>query len=665
MRIHLKYIIISAFLLSAAGAWGQKSDIDSLQNLLNKSHDTGRVSITFQIGRSYWFRRNIPVATTYLLEAIKLSDQWKYYPYQINAINLLANAKLKLQQYDSAFYYLQLAIRKGKQRKDTVFLPVLYETYHNAYYELGDYKTSLQYALMAAEGYEVSEDPAIKNQAKFAFIAAGRIFRELGQYDKAIYYFEKAYDKAKQSSKILSVINALLNIATVYTLENKLEESKKIYDTVIVLDKDYLNHENSMYAHEGLGQIEIQQKNYNEAIKHFKKALKYAEEKSLINHRNNLLTGLGKALFLRRDYAEAESILTQSLGLSNAANDLKNIQASYAVLSQLKKEQGNYDQALRYFELSQQYKDSLINTERFRITNNLETLYRTQYKENQILQLQSENANDKVVLLRRKQMLFIAGGVLMLISFTFILYYRNNLHKQLVVRKEQQIQSEKINSLEKESKVIAMQSLVEGQEAERSRVARDIHDSLGSLLSIVKLRLSVLKKDHPQLAQNDMFVSTLEILDETLPELRRITHNLAPEVLTKIGLKEAILEFCSKIKTANSLHVTVQLYGLEERLKPTIESSLFRIVQELLQNVLKHSGASEVILQINVREEHLTLTIEDNGQGFDVNELKNRQSLGLAAIENRAISLNGFFYIDSQKNVGTTATVEIPLPVAS
>jgi signal transduction histidine kinase len=451
----------------------------------------------------------------------------------------------------------------------------------------------------------------------------------------------------------------------VYTLENKLEESKKIYDTVIVLDKDYLNHENSMYAHEGLGQIEIQQKNYNEAIKHFKKALKYAEEKSLINHRNNLLTGLGKALFLRRDYAEAESILTQSLGLSNAANDLKNIQASYAVLSQLKKEQGNYDQALRYFELSQQYKDSLINTERFRITNNLETLYRTQYKENQILQLQSENANDKVVLLRRKQMLFIAGGVLMLISFTFILYYRNNLHKQLVVRKEQQIQSEKINSLEKESKVIAMQSLVEGQEAERSRVARDIHDSLGSLLSIVKLRLSVLKKDHPQLAQNDMFVSTLEILDETLPELRRITHNLAPEVLTKIGLKEAILEFCSKIKTANSLHVTVQLYGLEERLKPTIESSLFRIVQELLQNVLKHSGASEVILQINVREEHLTLTIEDNGQGFDVNELKNRQSLGLAAIENRAISLNGFFYIDSQKNVGTTATVEIPLPVAS
>lgn len=665
MQAICKYIVVWFCLQFTSAFLFAQSKIDSLKTaLVQSTNDTDRLIQTFEIGEQYWFMRNVPAAVSYLRQAVQMAETYNYYPHQINALNLLANSKLKLEQYDSVFYYLQTAVTKAAQRKDTAFLPLVYETYHHVYYQLGDYNTALHYALQSADGYERSNNPAINRQAIFAYISVGQVFRQLGQLDKALHYFEKALASGQKAAQPAYNSDALLNIANVYETQGRLRQAQQLYDSVIRLDKEHYNHESSLFAYAGLGQIALQQKKYAESATYLKTALKYAQEANQEFYIDDLLAQLGKASFLAKDTG-ATGYFNEAVKLATESKDMRSLYTTYSYLAEMEKMHGDFKKSLAYQEVSQQYKDSLITAEKVRFTNNLEVLHRTQQKEAQIQQLQASQANTQLTLLQRNRLLWIAGSLLLVVLVFFVLYYRNSRHKQLLVQQQQQLQTEKIKALESESKLEALQNLVKGQEMERTRIARDLHDSVGSLLSIILFRFSSLRGRFGALQQNELFESTVQLADETLREVRRISHNLAPEALIKLGLKEAILEFCSKAQAHASLKFTVQLYGLEERLPLVLETNLFAMVQELLQNVIKHSQASEVIVQINRIDNQLTLTVEDNGTGFDVAALHQTKSLGLTAIRNRVLSLNGDFTLDSAAGVGTTAIITIPVRTAA
>jgi signal transduction histidine kinase len=199
--------------------------------------------------------------------------------------------------------------------------------------------------------------------------------------------------------------------------------------------------------------------------------------------------------------------------------------------------------------------------------------------------------------------------------------------------------------------------MVNGQETERNRIAKDLHDGLGGLFSTIKMQLSTLKHEEKSLETNELFQKSYELVDNASVEVRRIAHNMMPEVLIKLGLVQAIQELCNSINAGKLISVSMQSYGMEQRLNASTEMMLFRIVQELLNNIIKHAYASEAIIQFNRDGQRLSVTVEDNGRGFNLAD-NNGKKAGLESVKSRVNFLNGNLSIDSEKEIGTTVLMD-------
>lgn len=212
----------------------------------------------------------------------------------------------------------------------------------------------------------------------------------------------------------------------------------------------------------------------------------------------------------------------------------------------------------------------------------------------------------------------------------------------------------------KESKYAALSSLLEGQEQERKRLAREIHDGIGPTLSTLKMNLANIQGDIENIdaTLDQKFQRSYQMIDEAADELRTISHNLMPKVLSDFGLVEAIDSLCDKIDEAG-LRVEFISIGLEERLNKVSELGLYRITQELINNTLKYGQAKKITVQLIKRDTGIRLMYEDNGKGFDHKSIS--KGLGIMNIENRAKALAGRVIFDSQPSQGMTCIVDVPL----
>jgi signal transduction histidine kinase len=224
---------------------------------------------------------------------------------------------------------------------------------------------------------------------------------------------------------------------------------------------------------------------------------------------------------------------------------------------------------------------------------------------------------------------------------------------------DQKLKEQRITELEQERKLVAAQSVLKGQEAERSRLARDLHDGVGGLLSGVKLSMSNMKGNVFLSEENaHSFENVISQLDQSIAELRRVSHNMMPEALIKYGLKEALENYCENINVSGKIKVQLQTYGMEQRMEQSSEIIIYRMIQELLNNVIKHADARNVLIQLVREEDHFNLTVEDDGKGFDTKENENKTGAGLANITARAAYLNGNVDIVSKKGEGTSVNIE-------
>lgn len=202
-----------------------------------------------------------------------------------------------------------------------------------------------------------------------------------------------------------------------------------------------------------------------------------------------------------------------------------------------------------------------------------------------------------------------------------------------------------------------LQQLIDMQESERKRIAGDLHDSLGSLLSGIKLRFHGIKARSRQ-EQDLLHREMLAQLDEAVEEVRRIAHNMSPVSLRRFGLPNTLQSLIEQINASEQLEAELQMLGLEERLPEQFELTLYRICQELVQNVLKHAKCSKLHLQIILHPDTLNLLVEDNGQGMDISQVK--PGFGFAAIQAKVKLLKGNFSIESHPGKGCMAIVDIP-----
>jgi two-component system, NarL family, sensor kinase len=202
---------------------------------------------------------------------------------------------------------------------------------------------------------------------------------------------------------------------------------------------------------------------------------------------------------------------------------------------------------------------------------------------------------------------------------------------------------------------------VKGEEQERIRLAKDLHDGLGGMLSGIKYSFTTMKGNLIMTPENQQaFERSMDMLDSSIREMRRVAHNMMPEALVRFGLDTALNDFCNDINQSGALKINYQSIGMEGvSIDQTTAITLYRIVQELINNTMKHAKATTAIVQLTKSGGQLSVTVEDDGKGFDINLLKTNKGIGWTNIQNRVEFLKGKLDIRSKDGEGTSVQIEL------
>ena len=322
---------------------------------------------------------------------------------------------------------------------------------------------------------------------------------------------------------------------------------------------------------------------------------------------------------------------------------------------------GDFKKASLYNEKHIVLRDSIDN--KFRALEVLEDKYEDQKKINEI----NKEKNLRVVAENNKkttQLYALTGGVILMALLFFALFYAYKSKKaKELAEKTKEIEVQKNIELLKKQELKSIKAMINGQEAERKRIAKDLHDRLGSMLSMVKLNYKSIEDSIDKLKEENkkQYSQANALLDEACNTVREIAHNMVSGVLTKFGLVAALEDLKNTIEGTNTFQLELVTHGLDNRLENNLEIELYGIVQELIHNVIKHAKANEVSVQLLKRVDGVNLTVIDDGIGFDNSKEESKSGMGLKSVASRVQELNGVFDIDTGKGNGTTIAVDIPL----
>lgn len=316
----------------------------------------------------------------------------------------------------------------------------------------------------------------------------------------------------------------------------------------------------------------------------------------------------------------------------------------------------DYKKAYDYLVVSMKQKEELDYLKNNIEISNLNVKYETEKKEKQIL----------VEKQKRKQNAYLFYGALGFLVFGAIiasLFLNNSRKKRQLAEQEKKLEQQKNITLLKEQELNAINAMVEGQEKERKRIAEDLHDNVGSVLATLKLHFENLKlnREKEQFNQGELYERTENLIDETYAKIRHIAHEKNAGVIANQGLLVAVKAMAEKISTANKTAIEVVDFGLNKRLDNALEISVFRIIQELTTNVLKHAEAKNATINISQYDDELNIIIEDDGKGFDIKKVNLNNGMGLNSIKTRVEHLNGTFEIDSSIGKGTSVIINLPI----
>ncbi len=402
---------------------------------------------------------------------------------------------------------------------------------------------------------------------------------------------------------------------------------------------------------------------YQQAQASFQRALAAAQQQGNAKEEAGLLLQLGRTIRRLGHYADADATLRRGLRRARAQQSLSVQVQLLAELAGLEEARGpqHAAAALAYFKQAAALKDQLAGEETKRSILQLEARYQARQQQQRITALQTQRRAQQQELHRRTTLNYAALALLALLLGALALGYATLRARQKLASQHQDLQARKIQELEQERQLLATEAMLRGQDEERRRVARDLHDSLGGMLSTVKYYLGTVRAGLalPE-ASARLFTRALHHLDSATGELRRVAHDMMPEALQQFGLVPALQDVCDGLDHSQQLRVELQTYGLAERLPQRIEVVVYRLVQELLNNVLKHAGASHVIVQLVRTGLQMQVVVEDDGCGFEPAAVQ--QGMGLYSVQARVDYLRGTLELQSSPGQGTSTTIDFTLP---
>lgn len=328
----------------------------------------------------------------------------------------------------------------------------------------------------------------------------------------------------------------------------------------------------------------------------------------------------------------------------------------YQFLSDTYREMKNYEKALECLDKKKKYESDLSDQEENKIIRDINTKYETQKKELE---------NQELKIKDQKNKLFLYSFIGLFLVFVVGAYFRiSHINKKKkIAEQEKLIESQKLENVLKEQELLEIDKILEGQEKERLKLANDLHDNLGSVLATLRLNFQNLyqQKEGIKEEEKEMFAKTDELIEEAYQKVRGMAHAKNAGVIGSEGLVPAVQNIAKKVAIPNKLKVQVIPFGMTKRLENALEVTLFRMIQEILTNTIKHAEATEITISLTQDDDSINIIIEDNGKGFNPKSLDKKEGMGLTNIEKKTEQLNGTFNIDSFEGKGTTIIIDIPL----
>lgn len=640
----MKVLCALLIVFSSGLVIAQNRSIDSLQQALDKSTDKrSKIKTLIELCWEYRFI-NADKARIYGLEALQLAQQEKILELEVEALSNVGITHEAQGNYNEALDYQFKAIKIREKLGDDLKTANTTNNIGVIYDEKGDYAKAIEYYLKARKIYE-----RLNDQGKIAMVLSniGIVLRAQKDFKNSINNYRQALSIYEKLGNAFGVAACHANLGSVYL--DLPDYDSALYYSLLASDEFQAQNirqflpstlTNAAIAYDTLGM-------YTKAREMFLRAKALNEEYDNKKELAHVLIQLGKLYGHEKQLGTALSYASQGLEIAERIGALEQVMQAREVLASLKAIKkdfiGAYYEHLKFTSV----KDSLFKIEKAKQLMELQTKYETEKKEREI-SIQKLIINEQKLKLSQNQ--FIILGLILFVSFGIVIF--------ILWRSQQSYKEQKLaEQTQRKHQEELTKAIVQLQEVERSRFAKDLHDGFGQLITALKMqveKIGMLKDGIPELIQH------------MHDEIRNVSFALSPQVLTRDGLVHAVRELAFRINRGGSVNVSVQTTGFNERIDVDYETTLYRVCQEWINNVLKYSSASQVNVQLIEHEDEITMMIEDNGQGFDISVLNRSMGNGWKNIESRVQLVKGIVEVDSAPGrSGTTFTVIIPKALAS
>jgi signal transduction histidine kinase len=697
IKKRLEVFCLILYISISVNIFGQSSSkIDSIFEVLKtEENDTSKVNKLNEFAWEYR-TKNAEAAMRFAKQAKTISDSLSFVEGTLTSLNRKASILLlQGKTQEAKELYLDI-LEKEKARKDDFGMGRALNQLGIILAKEGDLKRSIEYAILAEDKFqllgredivantsinigdlyrrqgnyesamhyylkskEIIEKIGKKNQLAECNLNLGVFHIELKNYPKALAYLQESESVFKKLDDLYSLSRVYTNLGVVYYNQKNDQKALQFYQRSIQIRKQLNLNDMDALSYNNIGNIHYRKGDDNTAIEYYQKSL---QVKNTSKTHNNL----GHVYYRKKDFIKAIDSYTVALEIANKngqkferMNALTSLSNSYVALKK-------YNEALYYNSaylsirdsIEEEYRSAIFAKEKFEEDKKkLELLE----KDSKIIEVNLEKQKVE----NEQQILIIYGliGGLVLISLLFFSIHRGNRQKQTakLAEKNRLIEQQKVEELLKKQELKSINAMMVGQEEERKRIARDLHDRLGSMLSMVKIHFKSVEDglDELKSSNKSMYEKANKLLDEACEEVRKISHDIDTGVLTQFGLVAALEDLKDALEQSNQLEVEFVVHGLQDRLELQLEIALYRIVQELVSNILKYAKTSEITIQLVKGEEMLNLLVEDSGVGFDTS--KEYQGMGLKNIASRVDAFSGELNIDSSLGKGTTVSIDFPL----
>ena len=626
------FFFIILLIIQLAKAQDDRRYLDSMQLAINSTKDEYKKARAIMKLADFWSYRDTAKAFAVLAEA----DPYIKNKPELQGLKLIYKAGI---YYDKDIEKSQKLYMEAEEILKHIDSKMVYDDRtmlwhgYSALEKLkGNWNESMR--IKIEKCIPLAKKSGRKSLIVLQYVDVGQVMNDIKNYHKAIQYLETAVNEFNQiNDQTENTIWALLNLSVSYTATNQLEKAKKTLDHIAELQKKLPKTQDIPLYYQHLANYYTKSKKPELALEAIEKGIKEAKILNIPYDIQSLNFEKFKVLEAEKQYTRAEAVLLELLE-NNKYDNGENKAIFVEAMANLQEKMGNFEKAYYYLSEHQKLKTIANNATNQKNIRELEAKYNTSQKERQLLELENRSRMQRIVLILS---LVIAAALI-----SFFLYAMNQRKKR---------NRNEIIRIEQERKLDFSKALLEGEEQERKRIARELHDGLGGRITGVKLSL-----ENSELRDKDTVKNNIRQLEEILNEVRQTARNLMPESIQKSGLQAAIQDYCCEMSSGD---VQICFYSdpLDQIVERKDQINIYRIVQELITNGIRHGEASKILLNIAMQHPMLLIDYEDDGKGFDT--MQQKRNLGMNNIENRALNMRGTAHWVSEPGEGTSVNIHL------